>query len=285
MTAARASVIEAVDEEFSTWGVEHGGCAVVDRDGIVAVGGDIDELLPWASVTKVAAALAVLSVVEDGSLGLDDPAGPAGSTVRHLLSHASGLAFDEDRTLAAPGRRRIYSNIGIDRVVAAAVRAARISSPSALLQDRVFGPLGMTRTRLVGPAAHGAEGPVADLARLAHELLEPRVLGGEVHDLLLRVDYPDLAGVLPGYGRQVPNDWALGVERRGRKDPHWTPDTVSPDTFGHFGQSGSFLWVDPHLGMAAVALTGTAFGPWAVSSWPRSSARWVDAWLGTGRQT
>ena len=42
----------------------------------------------------------------------------------------------------------------------------------------------------------------------------------------------------------------------------------SPRTFGHFGQSGTFLWVDPDAGAAAVVLTDRDFGPWAIEAWP-----------------
>ncbi|HSY00101.1 MAG TPA: serine hydrolase, partial [Streptomyces sp.] len=38
-------------------------------------------------------------------------------------------------------------------------------------------------------------------------------------------------------------------------------------TFGHFGQSGTFLWIDPVAGLACVALTDRAFGPWAIEAW------------------
>ena len=41
---------------------------------------------------------------------LDEPAGPPGATVRHLLAHASGLPFEGAAPIARPGTRRIYSN-------------------------------------------------------------------------------------------------------------------------------------------------------------------------------
>lgn len=263
-------------EEFTAWGVDSGGCAIVDADGIVASSGALDEVLPWASVTKVVAALAVLDVVEDGTVDLDEPAGPQGSTLRHLLCHASGLSIDEDRILAAPGTRRIYSNRGIDLAVALACERVGAPSPAALLDDRVLRPLGMTRTQITGPAAHGAIGPVRDLARLAQELVHPTVLPVT---LAATPTLPDLAGVLPGYGRQTPNDWGLGVEIRGHKAPHWMPANASARTFGHFGQSGSFLWVDPTVPVAAVALTGTPFGPWAADRWGVSAVRWYEEWI------
>ena len=58
------------------------------------------------------------------------------------------------------------------------------------------------------------------------------------------------------------------LEIRDSKSPHWTGANSSPRTFGHFGQSGTFLWVDPDAGAAAVALTDRDFGPWAAEVWP-----------------
>src|SRR5271165_5866261 len=82
------------------------------RAGPAATVGDVRWCRPWASVTKPATALAALVAVEEGSLSLDEPAGPPGATVRHLLAHASGLGLDPGPPLAAPGTRRIYSNAG-----------------------------------------------------------------------------------------------------------------------------------------------------------------------------
>ena len=260
-------------EEVAGWGTSEPGAAVVGVAGVLGTAGPVDRPRPWASVTKILAALAVLDVVHDGLLGLDEPAGPAGSTVRHLLAHASGLAFDGPRVLAPPGTRRIYSNTGIDAVTELARERTSSRDAGVLLTDRVLRPLGMTGTTLQGPPSYGAVGPVNDLARLAQELLTPQVLRPGLVTLATTPTYPGLAGVLPGFGRQDPNDWGLGVELRGRKSPHWTPDTLSPTAFGHFGQSGAFLWVDPVHGLGLVAATDTAFGPWAAEAWPRTSRR------------
>ena len=59
---------------------------------------------PWASVTKLATAVAMLVAAEEGIVDLDEPAGPPGSTFRHLLAHASGLPFDHGAPIARPGR-------------------------------------------------------------------------------------------------------------------------------------------------------------------------------------
>jgi CubicO group peptidase (beta-lactamase class C family) len=84
--------------------------------------------------------------------------------------------------------------------------------------------------------------------------------------------------VLPGFGRQNPNDWGLGCEIRDHKRPHWTAAGNSPRTFGHFGQSGSFLWVDPDAGIGCASLADRPFGEWASGLWPRLSERVLAAY-------
>ena len=74
--------------------------------------------------------------------------------------------------------------------------------------------------------------------------------------------------MLPGFGAQDPNDWGLGFEIRGTKSPHWTGTHNSPRTFGHFGQSGTMLWIDPEAELGLVALSNRDFGPWAAEAWP-----------------
>src|SRR3954453_19951549 len=96
------------------WGADHAAATVVTSGGVAAKLGDPDQVFRWASVTKVVTALTVLIAAERGVVSLDDAAGPPGSTVRHLLAHASGLEFEGGMTLAAPGTRRIYSNTGFD---------------------------------------------------------------------------------------------------------------------------------------------------------------------------
>ncbi|SDQ61854.1 CubicO group peptidase, beta-lactamase class C family [Quadrisphaera sp. DSM 44207] len=253
-------------EHVARWPVGSASVAVVGPGGVLERCGP-DDARPWASVTKLLTALVVLTAAEDGRLDLDEPAGPAGSTVRHLLAHASGLSLDSDRVLAPPGRRRVYSNRGIE--LAAGHVERRLRAPfEALLRERVLGPLGMVATVLAGSPAHGARGPVGDVALLARELLRPAVLPGGVVQLARRTAFPGLSGVLPGFGRQDPNDWGLGPEVRGAKSPHWTAPEGSAATFGHFGQSGSFCWVDPEADVACACVGDTPFGPWAATAWP-----------------
>ena len=229
-----------------------------------------DRRFRWASVTKLLVALAALDATQRGLLALDEPAGPPGSTIRHLLAHASGLAFDGDAVLARPGTRRIYSNRGIE--IVADVVAARSGQPfERLLADEICLPLGMAGTRLEGSPAWGAVGPLTDLVNLAVELATPSLIREDLLAEATRTAFGGLSGVLPGFGRQPHNDWGLGFEIRDGKTPHWTGSANSSRTFGHFGQSGSFLWVDPEARMACAALANRDFGDWARQAWPRLS--------------
>lgn len=230
--------------------------------------GDADRTFPLASVTKLLTALATLVAVEEEVLDLDEPAGPPGSTVRLLLCHASGLPFQGTAPVAEPGRRRIYGNAAYELLGALLEERAGIAFTD-YVQEAVCVPLGMHATHVSGSPAHGGVSTVRDLLRLGHELLAPgSILAAETLAEAVRPQLPALAGVLPGYGRQRPNPWGLGFELHGHKSPHWMPPEASPETFGHFGRAGSFLWVDPCARVACAALADEPFGDWAVAAWP-----------------
>ena len=236
--------------------------------------GDQDRAFPLASVTKPLTALAVLVAVEEGSVDLDQPAGPTGSTLRHLLAHASGLGIDGG-VLSPPGRRRIYSNAGIE-AAAATVEVATEMPFATYLSEAVLEPLAMVATTLDGSPAHGATSTAGDLGRFAAELLAPRLIDAATHRTATSVVFPGLKGLVPGFGRQDPNDWGLGVEIRSSKHPHWTAPGNDPGTFGHFGRSGCFFWVDPVAGLALAVTTDEPFEAWAVEAWPRLGQAVLD---------
>src|SRR5690606_27558743 len=146
---------------------------------------------------------------------------PDGSTVRHLLAHTPGLAFDQHRATSAPGVRRLYSNAGL-----APPRDHVEKAPDTpFAQDpRQAGlaPLGPTATSLEGSPAKGGVSTVDDLLRFAAEVQTPRLLDPRTVAAAMTVQYPGTKGVLPGYGHQNPNDWGLGFEIRDGKSPHWT---------------------------------------------------------------
>jgi CubicO group peptidase (beta-lactamase class C family) len=240
------------------------------RDGaVVGSHGPRNRMFRWASVTKLVTALAVLVAAEEGVVDLDEPAGPPGSTVRHLLSHASGLSFDAGPPIAKPGQRRIYSNAGFE-ALAEHVEAAAEMPFAQYLAEAVLQPLGLG-AELRGSAAHALHGSLDDLLRFGAELQRPTLIAAETLAEATSVQFPGLVGVLPDIGRMEPNDWGLGFELRDGKSPHWTGTRNSPRTYGHFGGSGSFLWVDPEAGLALAELSDLDFGPWALEAWPRLS--------------
>jgi CubicO group peptidase (beta-lactamase class C family) len=255
--------------QIDGWPAARAAGGVTRADGVVATHGPAQMVLPWASVTKPATALAVLVAVEEGIVDLDEPAGPPGATVRHLLAHASGLPLDGDSAIAQPGDRRIYSNTGF--LVLGELVAVRAEMAFAdYLHAAVGEPLGLS-VRLVGDPGSGLEGTLDDLVALGRELLAPTLLAAETLAEATAVQFPGLDGVLPGYGRMSPNDWGLGLELRDGKSPHWTGARNSAGTFGHFGRSGTFLWVDPDARLALGCLTDEPFGDWAKEAWPRLS--------------
>jgi CubicO group peptidase (beta-lactamase class C family) len=247
--------------QVEAWGCPHVTVALCGR--IEASYGDVSVPFAWASVTKLASAIATLVAVEEGVVDLDEAAGPAGSTVRHLLAHASGLPFEGGAPIAPPGRRRIYSNAGFD--VLGDHVAARAGMPFADYFRDVWG------FALTGSPGAGVVAPLADLVTVARELLAPTRIASETLAEARTVQFPGLEGVLPGFGRQTPNDWGLGLELRDGKSPHWTGTANSPSTFGHFGASGTFLWVDAEADLALACLTDRPFDSWAADAWPRFS--------------
>ncbi|MEE3852345.1 serine hydrolase domain-containing protein [Gordonia sp. LSe1-13] len=262
-------------DALATWPVDHASAALITSNGVVADHGDTEQVFELASVTKLLVAEAVLVAVEEGAVDLDDTAGPPGATVGHLLAHASGLAFDSRDVAADVGTERIYSSAGFE-VVADTVEAATDIGFADYLHQAVAEPLGLASTTLAGPAGHGARSSVADLARFAAELLSPTLVSPQLFAAATSVQFPGLDGFVPGYGKHRPNDWGFGFEIRSDKRPHWTGTTNSPSTFGHFGQTGTFLWVDPTLGAACVVLTDRAFGAWAKPLWSDFNDRVVD---------
>jgi CubicO group peptidase (beta-lactamase class C family) len=265
-------------ETIESWGADNAAAGVVDRDRILAAHGSEEHVFRWSSLAKLLTAGAVLVAAEEGILELDEPAGPEGSTVRHLLAHASGLPFDGSEPIAAPGQRRIYSNTGYEELGQLVEERAEMPF-SVYLAAAVLEPLEMDATELRGSPASELFGPLPDLLRWACELLAPSFVAAETFAEATSVAFPGLAGVLPGFGRQEPLDWGLGFELKDGKSPHWTGSGNSPRTYGHFGGAGTFLWADPDAGLALACLTDRDFDGWAVDAWPPFS----DAVLGEFR--
>ena len=258
--------------QIDDWPAEHNAAGVATGQAVLAEHGNVEHRFGWGSVTKLLVAYATLVAAEEGVLDLDEPAGPEGSTVRHLLAHASGLAWDSRLPLGKPGERRVYSNSGY--IALAEHVAARAEMPfPTYLGAAVLAPLGLGAT-LEGDAAGGIVGTLRDMLRFGREALAPTLIALETLAEATSVQFPGVDGVLPGFGRQMPNDWGLGFELRNGKSPHWTGLLNSPGTYGHFGSkpgTATFLWIDPAVGLVAAGLADKSFGGWSRGAWPALS--------------
>jgi CubicO group peptidase (beta-lactamase class C family) len=265
-----------------------------------------------ASITKPMTAAAVMTLVDAGQLSLDDKAvkffpaftgeGRETITVRNLLTHTGGLpdmlADDEalrerHASLAdyregalkaplkfAPGSKYSYSSMGI---LLSAEIAQKITGKSIadLVQERVFKPLGMSRTgyglrgrdnttmvasqaapamtdpgkkswpswnwnskywRDLGAPWGGALGSAADIARFYDEFLWQR-------GRILKRETE---------GQMIVNNSPAGVKPSGLGfdlPPSVGAPATSPSTFGHNGSTGTLSWADPDTGTICVVLT------------------------------
>lgn len=288
---------------------------------------DRSSLLPVASVTKLATALAVLRLVDTAEIDLDDElsahipdaaAAQPGVTLRRLLSHTAGLPIDLPRsmvpyapgldwpTLATacratpletqPGQRVQYGNVGYGLLALLVERYTHQDFPQAL-QTTVLEPLGIEA--YLGTEPPRAIAQLADIRGKHRDTeLEPynsrfwRSLGLPWAGLITTVDgalqlitsfHDSAATILKpttlkaatsnqtgdlGGGSIPPlvwpfSPWGLGPEIRDAKTPHWAPDTASPGSFGHAGQSGCLVWCDPTARLTWAMLgTRTADGGW-----------------------
>jgi CubicO group peptidase (beta-lactamase class C family) len=258
---------------IDTWPVDNAAAAVIRPGGSIDTSGNQDQTFRVASVAKMITTWACLIAVEEGIVALDQPIGQPGCTLRHLLCHAGGYGFDGSEPIARPERNRIYSNTGIEMAAAAVSDAAGIAF-DAYLGEAVLQPLGMSSTTLNGSPAHRMSSTASDLTRFALETRTPTLISEATAAAATTSHFPELNGIIPGVGRFTPCPWGLGFEVRGAKQPHWTGTRNSPSTFGHFGGAGTFIWVDPAVGVACLALTDRAFDEWAdqaLSMWPEFS--------------
>ncbi|MBD3689420.1 beta-lactamase family protein [Nanchangia anserum] len=237
------------------------------------MGGDVDTEYPWMSVTKLVTARVALDAVASGLIDLDDTVTQAGASLEMVLAHAAGLS-PEGEQVCEPGTRRIYSNAGYE-VIGQHVEAAH----RGVSQTGGIGDLLCEAVATWGGAvsyekspAWGLSGSLASLAALTRELAWPRHIDAELWRLATRPAWPGLPGILPGYGPFDDNAWGLGPEIRAAKHPHWTAARAPATVFGHFGQSGSFVWVDQDADLAACFLSSRRFGLAHQRAWPDLNA-------------
>lgn len=254
------------------WPVDHVGAAIITETGVQHVG-ELDRTFRLASLAKPMTAWAIMIAVEEGVVDLDEPlrhvTAAGGATMRHLLSHASGLPFDGEEPIAATERTRIYSNTGFER--AADELAAAAAMPFAdYFREALLEPLGLAHTELRGSPAHAVWSTLGDMITFVGELRRPVLLARSTVDDVIRPQYPSLGGIVPGVGRFDRCPWGLGVELHGDKSPHWMGRANSAAAFGHFGGAGTMMWVDPLADVGIVALTDRPFDEWsdaAIQHW------------------
>lgn len=252
------------------WPVATVAAAWVGPDNAVHTTGDVHHTFRLASISKMIVGWAALIAVEERVIDLDTPCDTNGRTLRELLSHAGGYAFDGEQPIAAARARRIYSNTGIEHAADAVATAAGMPF-GTYLRDAILEPLGMHATSLKGSPAYAIHSTVNDLLQFVAELRAPTLLHSSSALAFRTAQFPQLAGLVPGVGRFDPCPWGLGAELRGTKSPHWTGSHNSAATFGHFGGAGTLLWVDPGAEVACIALTDRPFDEWsseALTLWP-----------------
>ncbi len=244
---------------IADWPVDNAAVITVNN-GERATAGGANRPFALASITKLATAMAALVAHEEGTLDLDEPVADAGAgaTTADLLAHTAGLAPDVPDQLSPPNRRRIYSTSTYD-VLADEISNRSAMSFEAYLTEAVLTPLGMSSTTLRGSAGAGATASAHDVLALMAAWRTPTLVHHETLRRVSTAHRPDLAGVLPGFGRHDPNPWGIGPEIRGRKAPHWTGNGNAASTIGHFGQTGTMTWSDPEALLHRCRAHGSGF--------------------------
>ena len=253
--------------QLASWPCSTVAAAAIAPNGTIHRHGDTGQVFELASITKLLTAATVHVAIEEGSVGLDDELDDRGATLADVLAHAGGFA-PNGTVLEDPGMRRIYSNGGYELIAEHVANATEMAFAD-YMHEGIFSALGMNSAQLTRSAAFGAQASVEDLLLFVTGL--PSLLAPSTLATMTTPHLPELIGVLPGYGRQAPNTWGLGPEIRATKDPHWTSPDNDPATWGHFGQTGTFLWVDPSVQVTLITLTDKPFGDWAIPRWPTFS--------------
>jgi CubicO group peptidase (beta-lactamase class C family) len=319
--------LEAIDRWVAEGRADAIAAAVLDRHGTLVerrFAGAAGErsLFALASLTKPVVALAALVAVEEGVLELDAPAYallPAlddadrrSITLRHLLSHASGLPESvrgtpplEVELKYPPGTRRAYSNEGY-HLIGLLLEAATEMPFQRYITDAVIRPLGMDaflplpeaeqgralevrdpglsspgvplfnapQWRRRGNAAGGMFASLDAYARIVALLLGggAPLLHRDTWSELASVQFPGIPGGLESFPKLHCPDWGAGVNIRGTGGPHWAGDAVSESTLSHFGASGTLMWADLERGMGLVCLANRG----TYSGWMLAEGGWTE---------
>ena len=280
---AWAAADAALRRRVNDAGLRGGALIVVRGDEVLhdtSVGGVTRATaLPVASAAKWFTAALLLTLVEDGTLSLDDPierwlpAFPAPMTLRHLLSHTAGIPEDDclwdpgdtlarcvDRLAQKPrrfvaGTAFAYGNSSF-HVAGRLAEVAAGRSFATLFAERIGGPLGMASTGFGGgrnpsPAA-GATTSADDYLRFMRMVASggTGILSASSIDELRRDQTA---------GHDTGGDYAVGITRiptygfglwRDKVDPTGRAVIISGN-----GGRGFYPWIDDEtatLGVLAV---------------------------------
>jgi len=281
-----------------------------------------ETIFDLASLTKVmATTTGILLLVSDGLVALDDPVAKflphfgerdkEGVTLRHLLTHSSGLkpwrAFQEP--LLERERKKGESLIGTpaahDFVIESICRSALVHEPGTaavygdldfiilgavieavthqgldeFCRERIFGPLGLTHTGFVplGPAGP-PEGPRRGFAATENCSWRGRILWGEVHDPNASV----MGGVAGHAGLFAPADDVMRFGQSVLDVWHGRSDALPRELLQQFterlglpeGSDWALGWDTPTAGASSA---GSHFSPRSVGHLGfTGTSLWID---------
>jgi D-alanyl-D-alanine carboxypeptidase len=226
------------------------------------------------SITKTFTSAAILLLSEEGKLSLDDPVakhleGAPGSwkaiTIRHLLSHTSGIKdFINDPTVSlrlevteeevlqataprplnfAPGEKYAYSNTNY-HLLAMVIRKLTGKWYGDFLRERIFEPLGMSRTRVVSLSE-----VIPDRATGYHWRKGAFVNGDFVAESVLAYGGGGIVSTAPDLAR-----WAASFETEKLLKPKtieeaWTPFKLNDGSAATYGLGWFIQPAEGHRGV------------------------------------
>ena len=147
---------------------------LVTTEGEVAVAGAVEQPFPWVFGDQAAGLHDHAGRRERGTVALEDAAGPPGSSLAHLLAHASGLPFEgQERPWHPPGGAGLTPTPVWNRPPPSSRAAPGRVFREYLGSSGNPADSGMRHTVVEGLPAHGGSGPLGDLLLLARELWRP----------------------------------------------------------------------------------------------------------------